>query len=743
MATENRIFIEVELDQKQAEKEAVRLTKVITQQRAELAKYRKILKESGGTNDEAAKQVATLSQEIRENNQQLRQNQKEAKAVNNSTQALRLETNRLNKDQSKLNTSTEEGRREFERLEQQLQKNREQLNANSKAAGSFKDNIGNYTNSIKEALSANTLFTDGLGDAAKGFDLLVLAGGPITILIAAITTALTAFFTQTEEGQKIFRSLSAIVQATFGVIFKAIGEGVEGLIKFVQSVNSVGEAFDAVGDAISNFSFQSLVDGASDFADELEKAAIQADRLAQRQLEIEKQEIKLAKLAAEQQRLAEEARKNRDDETKSFSERLAFNNQVLVAERERRRILTAINSNQQESIKNQLRQTTNVEERLRLRRELAELEVEFQEIQEDFAGRTTEQLTEENSLRRELLQTQANLEKARLEQRLIDEALSAEKILQIRLQVLDKEREAALVGLKEGSIQAELVEQEFLNKRLGLRKEFDDQLTEQIKESNNERAEVQTVQAQEAGDKALEQLKTRLTNEKIVKDQALAQDKARAEARRQITQQQLASLSQLTDGVVSAFGEQTAAGKAAALAQVAINLPAEISNILKANSIFPEPFGSIIKGAQVALAVTRAGQNIAQINSVSGFADGGAVDQVSGQRVPLRSFAKGGSTGSGGTYQPKGAVHGGEFVVPKRQVKALGGMKAVSAMTGTPVKGFATGGAVGRNITNSVNQATIASQIEQAVSGFKFAVAVTDINKAEKRYAKVQDRSNR
>ena len=54
MAEENKIIIEVELDSKKAQKEAEKLTGELSAQRSELTAWRKVLKDSGGTNKEAA-----------------------------------------------------------------------------------------------------------------------------------------------------------------------------------------------------------------------------------------------------------------------------------------------------------------------------------------------------------------------------------------------------------------------------------------------------------------------------------------------------------------------------------------------------------------------------------------------------------------------------------------------------------------------------------------------------------------
>jgi lambda family phage tail tape measure protein len=60
---------------------------------------------------------------------------------------------------------------------------------------------------------------------------------------------------------------------------------------------------------------------------------------------------------------------------------------------------------------------------------------------------------------------------------------------------------------------------------------------------------------------------------------------------------------------------------------------------------------------------------------------GGVKPAASGQSLPPPSYPKfdvGGYTGDGGKYEPKGVVHGGEFVSPKkrRHESAIGNLYA-------------------------------------------------------------------
>jgi lambda family phage tail tape measure protein len=60
----------------------------------------------------------------------------------------------------------------------------------------------------------------------------------------------------------------------------------------------------------------------------------------------------------------------------------------------------------------------------------------------------------------------------------------------------------------------------------------------------------------------------------------------------------------------------------------------------------------------------------------------------------IPEFDSGGYTGDGGKYQPKGVVHGGEFVFTKEATAAIGVNNLYAMMRGA--QGYAEGGVVGR-----------------------------------------------
>jgi hypothetical protein len=58
------------------------------------------------------------------------------------------------------------------------------------------------------------------------------------------------------------------------------------------------------------------------------------------------------------------------------------------------------------------------------------------------------------------------------------------------------------------------------------------------------------------------------------------------------------------------------------------------------------------------------------------------------------------------------------------------------------MRGYANGGAVGMASAVSSGAQNIAAEMARAMKGVNISVAVTDINKASSKYARVTDRAN-
>ncbi|WP_458312394.1 phage tail tape measure protein, partial [Providencia sp. CRPN14132] len=92
---------------------------------------------------------------------------------------------------------------------------------------------------------------------------------------------------------------------------------------------------------------------------------------------------------------------------------------------------------------------------------------------------------------------------------------------------------------------------------------------------------------------------------------------------------------------------------------------------------------------------------MAMLNAMKAAFGGNAV----GNFLGLKGHSEGGYTGDGGKYEPKGIVHGGEFVFTKEATQRLG-IANLYRLMDYGQKGYASGGYVGGSAPMSVTQPT-------------------------------------
>lgn len=132
---------------------------------------------------------------------------------------------------------------------------------------------------------------------------------------------------------------------------------------------------------------------------------------------------------------------------------------------------------------------------------------------------------------------------------------------------------------------------------------------------------------------------------------------------------------QAADMVGKIAGEQSGAYKALFIAQKAFAVASIIMNAQIAAAKAPAEL-TVLGGIPVGAALLAAGY--ANAAMVAGMA--------------LAGFSSGGYTGDGGKFEPKGVVHGGEFVL-RKEVVQLPGMRGY--LEGLNKRGYASGGYVG------------------------------------------------
>lgn len=716
---EEQVIIDITLDADEAKRETRVFTQLIERQRQQLKEARKALRESGGANKQAAKEVARLSASIKENNTRLRQAQKEVKANDNSINALRASVSRLTKERNNLNVKDAESQKRFNQLTKEIKSQTDQLKKLEKAAGDTRRNVGNYTESISEALSTSSSFglqvqgliqgVDGLTTALKATRVALVA-----IPLAAVVALINTFLQNTEEGRIILENFANAVK----FVASTVGQFVQVLIRAVRGQEEFSKGFARL-------------------AENARAAAEATAQLAKENRRVQLSESILTKIIAERTAQIEEQRNIRDDERRSIAERIRANEKILELEKSRL-------ANTEFQIKDRLRL-------LELERTAAgadrnaqqfvirriELETQLQEARDDFASRTNENITNQVQLERDAAQLSLDTQKNLLEQRLVN--LEAEefqtvrtvkRIFAIRQQQLDLERQFVLErtrGIERTQRLSELaVQQEQLNaeRRIAIREA---EKEAQVEITRREAEEIKAIEdAALNADIARLQLGVEAQRKADEERRRSAEQRAKAQiAIEEATQGVLFSTFELFGNLLSEQQRQSEAfiafQKTFGIAEVLINLQKELSGIAASNSGLG-PFAPAVIAVQQGAAIARAAASVAAISS--------------------QSFATGGYTGDGGKYEPAGIVHRGEYVVSKEKVSQFGGPGAVSRIFDQRLPGKASGGFAGipsSAINSAVNVRTQANDFSRAIASLNLNVAVKDINDGQQKYARVQD----
>ena len=450
-----------------------------------------------------------------------------------------------------------------------------------------------------------------VSDATGGFDALQkVIGGALTIAVSTISLVIQGLVLGVKGAQLAWEEsfLGGKDPETIKELNLSITETRENLAKTAERIKNAGKDIatnfvEALGEVGSLA--EGVVEATSQAIEEidLKQAISDGKRLANSKKNFERLAQEQTRLVEKYDLQAEQQRQIRDDESKSIDERVAANNrlgEILLKqnEAEKKTVESRINALQQEE---KLKGTS-----IALSNEIFELQTEMIAIDAKVAGFSSEQQTNINSLKKEGLEITNGL----------------------------AESESNL-GVERKRFNAEQIEDELL--KLEKLKEIEELFQEQevvrlqsIVDNANFGTQSK-VDAQIALDQFMEESRTTsLTREGDI-------SKAKIEIAKKEQQAKSASLNgyaSALSSISSIIGEETAKGKALAVASSLVNTYAAITGQLKAFSGVPVP------GFAIAQAIA---------TGVAGFA---SVKKIISVKVPNSS----GSNVSGGSTPSAPAV---------------------------------------------------------------------------------------
>lgn len=519
---------------------------------------------------------------------------------------------------------------EFKKLNKEL----ENAEGKFEAAKMKSQGLGASLQSIPGPIGQVAQGVKGLGTAFKA-----LIANPVGLVIAAIALALTTLykaFTSTKAGaekmEQVFSALSAIVDV-------------------------LRDRFLAFTKALFSFDLKGIIAAFSGMGEEMTKEALAAANLTKQLQSLDDQQRELSKNRAETNKEIAKAKLLINDENLSYEERQKALEQVRVAEIALAEQEQKLAQDRYDAIVAQNALSDSSKEALDAE---AQAYVTLQNAQMATAQKQKELFDQEKALRdRQRAEAKAAAAEAKankealqsFEQKInqeliLDDAERARKQLDIDYQATLKEINDLKTSTKKKN---EL--------RLKAEEDYENKVTKFNEEQNQKRIadDIKAVDTKiqllnVTGEQELEQLKT-LLNQKMelelsaleltedekalirkkYADQIKAEDERiqkekednanadrdaaqkiadEAEAQRQ---KEIAAMNKGFDDFKYIVGEKSKAGKAAGIAQALINAYIGVSETLSAESVLPEPFGSIQKGISAAAIFTSA---MAQVNAI-------------------------------------------------------------------------------------------------------------------------------
>lgn len=181
----------------------------------------------------------------------------------------------LNKLRNEANTTTAEGQAEILRLNAALDANNDFIRENVDSLSQQKINVGNYTESIREAFSLNALLTGGLAGlktalttAATGFLSMTKAAlaflatpigaviGAIGLVLGLVVNALTSTQAGMDKLTAVTRPLTAVLEVLLGVVQDI---GLFLIEAFENPQKTITELYDYIKDKVMK-QFEGLYD---------------------------------------------------------------------------------------------------------------------------------------------------------------------------------------------------------------------------------------------------------------------------------------------------------------------------------------------------------------------------------------------------------------------------------------------------------------------------------------------------
>ena len=683
--------------------------------------YKKAVGDAAKSQIELKKQLLDVNASISDNNREIKTNTTLLNSQEDSVDALRAQLAKNTKELNAMSAATRNNTDEGQKLVTETKEISDKLKDMEKAVGDNRRNVGNYTESIQEAMSS----TQGLSGATAamatslsgGVNILkvfnaTLKANPVLAVVSVILVLVSTIEKLMKRNSEMAANLKAAF-APFEVIFSRILDGVTELL------GGVAKAFEWITEKVVN-----LLSSIGLITEETTKAANAAKALTKQELAIYEAETNNLVTVSAMRRELEAQRTIVGDQLKTAEERNAAAQKAIAISKQMEKAEIGVLQQKYDQIKaqNELSYTSKEDRRAEMQA-LADLQAR----QADYIGQRKELENQASGIVKaqiaanEAAYKAAEAAKAQAAVKAAQDAENQKRALQeatikqmetaltaLNLSMQAKELENDTIGTKlenekayvEESLKLEKyrLEQGLISKQEYANKEAEFNLGIQQLEMQRKEEQDALMREREAMDAAnLHELKmAEVTNEfdmrqmqldaqyaqeieaaeKIGADTALIQakyEKAKEANTKARVNAELEMTAGLAGQMSTLLGEQSAIGKAFAVVQATINTYLGATKALASGGIFGIAQAAIVIAFGMKQVATIAKQKDpdTKINtSVKKYAKGG---QIYG-----RSHAQGGVTFRGDNGQVFEAEGGENVYILKKTASAE--INALSAL---------------------------------------------------------------
>ena len=687
--------------------------------------YKKAVSDSTKAQVELTKQLTDINKSITDNNSAIKVNTTLLKSQEDSVDALRAQLAKNTKELNAMSAATRNNTDEGKALVTETKEISDRLKEMEKAVGDNRRNVGNYAESIQEAMSS----TQGLSGATAamatslsgGVNILkvfnaTLKANPILAIVSVILVLISTVEKLMKRNSEMAANLKAAF-APFEVIFSRILDGITNML------SGVAKAFEWVSEKVVN-----LLSSIGLITEETTKAANAAKALTKQELAIYEAETNNLVTLSAMRRELEAQRTIVGDQLKTAEERnLAAQKAIAISKQmEKAEIGVLQQKYNQIKAQNELSYTSKEDRRAEMQA-LADLQArqadyisQRKELENQASGIVKAQIAanaaafkanEEKKAAAAIKAAQdAETAKRELQEQTIRQFEEARTKLDLSLQekeiandsiALKLENEKAYVEeslkLERYRLEQGLIsQQEFANReqafQLGVL-----QLEQQMREEQD-RAEKERKALDEANLRELQ--RANITNEyelrqaaldaqyaqeiaaaeKIGADTALIQskyEKAKEENTRARVNAELTMTAGLAGQISTLLGEESAIGKAFGVVQATINTYIGATKALAQGGILGIAQAAIVIafGMKQVASIAKQKEPETKVSSVKKYAKGG---QIFG-----KSHAQGGVTFWGDNGQVFEAEGGENVYIMKKSASAeINALSAVNEAHG-------------------------------------------------------------